>query len=69
MDVLRILSSPDMEVRRKCLNITLAMVTGRNVEDIVGLLEKQLTKTLELDYEKVPGWFCLIYTIANNLFT
>lgn len=52
MDLLRVLGSPDMEVRRKCLSIALAMVTSRNVEDVVGTLKKQLIKTLEADYDK-----------------
>lgn len=53
MDLLQVLSAPDMEVRRKCLNVALAMVNSRNVEDVVGTLKKQLVKTLDGDYEKV----------------
>ncbi|KAF8323804.1 Coatomer, beta subunit [Clavulina sp. PMI_390] len=56
LDLLRILSSPDMEVRKKCLHLALAMVTSRNVEDVVGLLKKQLTRTLDADYEKNPEY-------------
>jgi coatomer subunit beta len=46
-------TSPDMEVRKKCLHIALNMVTSRNVEDVVLFLKKQLTHTLDADYEKV----------------
>ena len=53
MDLLAVLASTDMDVRRKCLNIALAMVTSRNVEDVVGVLKKQLVKTLDQDFEKV----------------
>lgn len=42
-----------MEVRRKALSIALSMVSSRNVEEVVGFLKKQLTRTLEQDYEKV----------------
>lgn len=53
------LTSPDMEVRKKCLHIALAMVTSRNVEDVVLFLKKQLTRTLDGDYEKVkPNCSC-----------
>ncbi|KAF8488690.1 putative coatomer complex beta chain [Gautieria morchelliformis] len=52
LDILAVLSSPDMEVRRKALNIALRMVSSRNVDEVVGLLKKQLTRTLEQDYEK-----------------
>ncbi|KDQ15645.1 hypothetical protein BOTBODRAFT_31532 [Botryobasidium botryosum FD-172 SS1] len=52
MDILRVLSSPDMEVRRKCLHIALAMVTSRNVEEVVMLLKTQLTRTLDQEFDK-----------------
>ena len=46
MDILRVLSSPDLEVRRKAVNIALAMVTSRNVEEVVVFLKKQLQRTM-----------------------
>jgi coatomer subunit beta len=42
-----------MEVRRKAVKIALNMVTGRNVQEVVLFLKKQLAKTSEGDYEKV----------------
>lgn len=53
LDLLRILTSPDMEVRKKCLHLALLMVTSRNVEEVVAFLKKQLSRTLDADYEKV----------------
>ncbi|KIM19845.1 hypothetical protein M408DRAFT_334243 [Serendipita vermifera MAFF 305830] len=52
MDILRVLTSSDMEVRRKAVKIALNMVTSRNVQEVVLFLKKQLTKTLEGEYEK-----------------
>lgn len=52
MDILGVLTSTDMEVRRKAVKIALSMVTGRNVQEVVLFLKKQLTKTLEQEYEK-----------------
>ncbi|KAG8811073.1 coatomer subunit beta [Serendipita sp. 399] len=52
MDILGVLTSTDMEVRRKAVKIALSMVTSRNVQDVVLFLKKQLTKTLEQEYEK-----------------
>ncbi|KND03510.1 coatomer subunit beta [Spizellomyces punctatus DAOM BR117] len=52
MDILRVLSSPDIEVRRKCLKIALEMVTSRNVNEVVGALKKDLVKTHDQEYEK-----------------
>ncbi|WWD20258.1 hypothetical protein CI109_104734 [Kwoniella shandongensis] len=52
MDILKVLSSPDMEVKRKALGIALEMVTSRNVEDVVLFLKKQLQSTLDQDFDK-----------------
>ncbi|SJX63600.1 probable SEC26-coatomer complex beta chain of secretory pathway vesicles [Sporisorium reilianum f. sp. reilianum] len=47
MDLLRVLSSPDMDVRRKALRIALEMVSSRNIEEVVLLLKKELMKTVD----------------------
>lgn len=46
-------SSQDMEVKRKAIGIALEMVSSRNVEDVVLFLKKQLTSTMEQEYDKV----------------
>ena len=53
MEVLRVLSSPDLDVRRKALSIAMDMVSSRNVEEVVLLLKKELAKTVDEQYEKV----------------
>lgn len=53
MEILRVLSSPDIDVRRKALGIALEMVSSKNVEEVVLLLKKELSKTLDEQYEKV----------------
>ena len=53
MEILRVLSSPDIDVRRKALGIALEMVSSKNVEEIVMLLKKELSKTVDEQYEKV----------------
>ncbi|RDA89481.1 hypothetical protein CP533_0879 [Ophiocordyceps camponoti-saundersi (nom. inval.)] len=52
MEVLRVLSSTDIDVRRKALGIALDMVSSRNVEEVVLLLKKELSKTVDQEYEK-----------------
>ena len=67
MEILRVLSSPDIDVRRKALFIALEMVSSRNVEEIVLLLKKELAKTVDEQYEKVTRldfhhyWLSLIH--------
>lgn len=52
MEVLRVLSSTDIDVRRKALDIALDMVSSKNVEEVVLLLKKELSKTVDQEYEK-----------------
>lgn len=53
MEILRVLSSPDIDVRRKALGLAMEMVSSKNVEEVVMLLKKELSKTLDEQYEKV----------------
>lgn len=52
MEILRVLSSTDIDVRKKALELALEMVSSKNVEDVVLLLKKELAKTVDQDYEK-----------------
>ena len=40
MDILRVLSAPDLDVRRKTLHLALDLVSSRNVEEMVMFLRK-----------------------------
>ncbi|SCV74221.1 BQ2448_6653 [Microbotryum intermedium] len=52
MDVLRVLGSPDMDVRRKALGLAMDMINGRNIEEVVGFLKKELMRTLDGQFEE-----------------
>ena len=52
MEILRVLSSPDVDVRRKALSIAMEMITSKNVNEVVMLLQKELSKTIDQEYEK-----------------
>ncbi|KAI8341029.1 adaptin N terminal region-domain-containing protein [Chlamydoabsidia padenii] len=52
MDLLQVLSSPDIDVRRKALSIAMDMVSSRNVQEVVLVLKKELVKTHDQEYEK-----------------
>ena len=45
MDILRALTSPDIDVRRKTLNLSLDLVSSRNVNELVKFLEKEVQKS------------------------
>ncbi|QPG74556.1 hypothetical protein FOA43_001887 [Brettanomyces nanus] len=45
MDILRALSAPSLDVRKKAVDITMDLVSSKNVDDVVKLLKKELQKT------------------------
>lgn len=45
MDILRVLSSPDLEVRKKTLDLVFEVVNTRNIHEVVMILKKEITKT------------------------
>lgn len=47
MDILRVLSSPDLEVRKKTLLLVLQLTSTRNIEQVVMVMKKELTSTME----------------------
>lgn len=49
MDMMRALSSPNMDIRRKTIDLAMDVVTRRNVEEVVGVLRKELVKTMTMD--------------------
>lgn len=46
LDILRVLSAEDNDVRSKALNIAMDLVSSRNIEDVVQLLKKELQTTV-----------------------
>uniref|UniRef100_A0A671S9L3 Coatomer subunit beta n=1 Tax=Sinocyclocheilus anshuiensis TaxID=1608454 RepID=A0A671S9L3_9TELE len=45
MDILRVLTTPDLEGRKKTLQLALDLVSSRNVEELVIVLKKEVIKT------------------------
>lgn len=51
MDILRILASTDIEVRRKTLTLAMDLVSSRNIEEMVLVLKKEVAKTHNIEHE------------------
>jgi coatomer subunit beta len=51
MDILRILASTDIEVRRKTLSLAMDLVSSRNIEEMVLVLKKEVAKTHNIEHE------------------
>lgn len=56
MDLLRILASPDLSLRTKTLKIAMELVSSRTVADVASFLRKEITKTLDEDYEQAAEY-------------
>ncbi|KAK9282276.1 hypothetical protein L1049_005190 [Liquidambar formosana] len=52
MDVLRALSSPNLDIRRKTIDIALELITPRNIDEVVLTLKKEVMKTQSGELEK-----------------
>lgn len=51
MDILRILGAPDIEVRRKTLALAMELISSRNIEEMVLVLKKEVSKTHNVEHE------------------
>lgn len=51
MDILRVLAAPDLEVRKKTLNLALELVSSRSIEEMVLVLKKEVVKTNNVEHE------------------
>ena len=52
MDMLRALSSPNLDIRKKTLDIALDLITLRNIDEVVMTLKKEVVKTQNKELEK-----------------
>lgn len=67
MDILRVVSSMDLSVRKKALAIAMEMVYSRNVDEVVTFLKKELLKTHDGKYEKVQS--LVVHVVQNDILT
>jgi coatomer subunit beta len=66
MDVLRALSSPNMDIRRKTLDIALDLLTPRNIDEVVMVLKKEVVKTQAADTERGPEYRQLLVAAIHT---
>mmetsp|Transcript_27399 Transcript_27399/g.59854 ORF Transcript_27399/g.59854 Transcript_27399/m.59854 type:complete len:1016 (-) Transcript_27399:79-3126(-) len=56
MDIMRALTCPSLDVRKKVLDISLGSLVGpRNAKDVVALLKKEVVKTLGYEAQSTEG--------------
>lgn len=67
LEILRVLSSQDLDVRKKAIDVTLQFITSRNVEDVVKLLKKELQRTSTSNEEKNSEYRQLLINAIHQL--
>lgn len=70
LDILKLLSSPSIDVRNKSIEISMKLVSGKNVDDVIKVLKKELQKTTSSNEDKVSDYrqtlIGAIHTCAIN---
>jgi coatomer subunit beta len=66
MDILRVLSSTDIEVRRKTLALAMDLVSSRNIEEMVMVLKKEVSKTHNIEHEDTGKYRQLLVRTLHN---
>lgn len=67
LDILGVLSTQDIDVRRKALEVTLSLISSRNVEDAVKLLKKELQRTSASNDDKSSEYRQLLVNAIHQL--
>ncbi|CAI5755834.1 unnamed protein product [Candida verbasci] len=67
LEILRVLSSQDLDVKKKALDVTLQFMTTRNVEDVVKLLKKELQSTALSNDDKNSEYRQLLINSIHQL--
>ncbi|KAI3404577.1 SEC26 [Candida oxycetoniae] len=67
LEILRVLSSQDLDVRKKALDVTLQFISSRNVEDVVKLLKKELQATSSSNDDKNAEYRQLLINAIHQL--
>ncbi|XP_058467960.1 coatomer subunit beta [Malaya genurostris] len=66
MDILRVLSATDIEVRRKTLTLAMELVSSRNIKEMVLVLKKEVSKTHNIEHEDTGKYRQLLVRTLHN---
>ncbi|KAM9921013.1 hypothetical protein OXX59_006766 [Metschnikowia pulcherrima] len=67
LDILGVLSTQDIDVRRKALEVTLSLISSRNVEDVVKLLKSELQRSSSSTDDKSSEYRQLLVNAIHQL--
>ncbi|CAM9398670.1 unnamed protein product, partial [Scytosiphon promiscuus] len=69
MDILRALSSPNVDICRKTLEVAMDLVTPRNIEEVVQVLKREVLRTQESGMEKGTQYRTLLIQAIHGCAT
>lgn len=67
LDILKVLSSPSVEVRNKAIEIGLKLVSSKNVEEVIKLLKKELQRTTNSNEDKTIEYRQTLISAINSI--
>lgn len=67
LDILKVLSSPSVEVRNKAIEIGLKLVSSKNVDDVIKLLKKELQRTTNSNEDKNVEYRQTLISAINTI--
>jgi len=66
MDILRALNSPNMDIRKKTLDIALDLITAKNIEEVVQVFKKEILKTQNKEFEHAEQYRQLLINTIHT---
>ena len=69
MDIVRGLSSPNIDIRKKVLDLILALVSPNTIEEVISVLKKEIVKTHSADGEKSPEYRQMLISAIHTCVT
>ncbi|CAM9394792.1 unnamed protein product, partial [Phaeothamnion confervicola] len=69
MDILRALSSPNVDICKKTLEVAMDLVSPRNIEEVVQVLKREVLRTQESDMDKGTAYRTLLIQAIHTCAT
>ena len=66
LEILRAVSSPDIDVRKKAIDIALELLSSKNVDEVVLLLNRELSSTVDSAYDKASDYRSILISAIHH---
>jgi len=66
MDIVRGLSSPNIDIRKKVLDLIMELVSPSTIDEVIAVLKKEIVKTQSADTEKSPEYRQMLISVIHT---